>query len=195
MALSAFLVEVMALNRVDLPTFGRPTIPNFITTTAQTESTEGVIEFRQPAPGHEQLRAEVKGKVVEAPPKELELLACLAWHPNRVYTRDQLLDEVWGFEYYGDSRTIDVHVKRLREKLEGASDNGTSRPSGAWAISSRLGNDVPPQYHQPGIFFDHRRGADPGSERDVRHPDSVGSLLCQERRTALNAILNGAPIM
>ena len=63
-----------------------------------------------------------KGKVVEAPPKELELLNCLASHPNRVYTRDQLLDEVWGFEYYGDSRTIDVHVKRLREKLAGASD-------------------------------------------------------------------------
>ena len=64
----------------------------------------------------------VDGKVVETPPKELELLNCLASHPNRVYTRDQLLDEVWGFEYYGDSRTIDVHVKRLREKLAGASD-------------------------------------------------------------------------
>lgn len=65
----------------------------------------------------------VKGKMVEAPPKELELLAALCSHPNRVYTRDQLLDEVWGFDYYGDSRTIDVHVKRLREKLAGASEN------------------------------------------------------------------------
>lgn len=64
----------------------------------------------------------VDGKVVDAPPKELELLFHLASHPNRVFTRDQLLDEVWGFEYYGDSRTIDVHVKRLREKLAGASD-------------------------------------------------------------------------
>ena len=64
----------------------------------------------------------VDGKVVDTPPKELELLFHLASNPNRVYTRDQLLDEVWGFEYYGDSRTIDVHVKRLREKLEGASD-------------------------------------------------------------------------
>ena len=63
----------------------------------------------------------VKGQTVEAPPKELELLYFLACHPNHVFTRDQLLDEVWGFEYYGDSRTIDVHVKRLREKLEGAS--------------------------------------------------------------------------
>ena len=64
----------------------------------------------------------VNGQKIDTPPKELELLACLAGHPNRVYTRDQLLDEVWGFEYYGDSRTIDVHVKRLREKLAGASD-------------------------------------------------------------------------
>ena len=64
----------------------------------------------------------VDGKVMDTPPKELELLFYLASNPNRVYTRDQLLDEVWGFEYYGDSRTIDVHVKRLREKLEGASE-------------------------------------------------------------------------
>ena len=64
----------------------------------------------------------VDGKVIDTPPKELELLFHLASNPNRVYTRDQLLDEVWGFEYYGDSRTIDVHVKRLREKLEGVSD-------------------------------------------------------------------------
>ena len=58
------------------------------------------------------------GKAVDMPPKELELLYHLASNPNRVYTRDQLLDEVWGFDYYGDSRTVDVHVKRLREKLE-----------------------------------------------------------------------------
>ncbi len=64
----------------------------------------------------------VDGKVVDTPPKELELLFHLASNPNKVFTRDQLLDEVWGFEYYGDSRTIDVHVKRLREKLEGVSD-------------------------------------------------------------------------
>ena len=64
----------------------------------------------------------VDGRVVDTPPKELELLFHLANNPNRVYTRDQLLDEVWGFEYYGDSRTVDVHIKRLREKLEGVSD-------------------------------------------------------------------------
>ena len=92
------------------------------TTTAAAESTEGVIEFDNLRLDMNSYELRVKGKVVEAPPKELELLNCLASHPNRVYTRDQLLDEVWGFEYYGDSRTIDVHVKRLREKLAGASD-------------------------------------------------------------------------
>ena len=64
----------------------------------------------------------VRGTVVSTPPKEMELIYHLASNPNRVYTRDQLLDEVWGFEYYGDSRTVDVHVKRLREKLDGVSD-------------------------------------------------------------------------
>ena len=64
----------------------------------------------------------VAGKKVDTPPKEMELLFYLASSPNRVYTRNQLLDEVWGFDYFGDSRTVDVHVKRLREKLEGASE-------------------------------------------------------------------------
>ena len=63
----------------------------------------------------------IDGKKVDAPPKEMELLFFLASSPNRVYTRNQLLDEVWGFDYFGDSRTVDVHVKRLREKLEGIS--------------------------------------------------------------------------
>ena len=64
----------------------------------------------------------VDGKRIDTPPKELELIYHLASNPNRVFTRDQLLDEDWGFDYYGDSRTVDVHVKRLREKLEGVSD-------------------------------------------------------------------------
>ena len=63
----------------------------------------------------------IDGKKVDTPPKEMELLYYLAASPNRVYTRNQLLDEVWGFDYFGDSRTVDVHVKRLREKLEGVS--------------------------------------------------------------------------
>ena len=64
----------------------------------------------------------VDGKKIDTPPKEMELLFHLASSPNRVFTRNQLLDEVWGFDYFGDSRTVDVHVKRLREKLEGVSD-------------------------------------------------------------------------
>lgn len=64
----------------------------------------------------------VDGKRIDTPPKEMELLYHLASAPNRVFTRNQLLDEVWGFDYFGDSRTVDVHIKRLREKLEGISD-------------------------------------------------------------------------
>ena len=64
----------------------------------------------------------VNGVQVDTPPKEMELIYHLASNPNRVFTRDQLLDEVWGFDYYGDSRTVDVHVKRLREKLDGVSE-------------------------------------------------------------------------
>ena len=64
----------------------------------------------------------INGKKVETPPKEMELLYFLASNPNMVFTRDQLLDKVWGYEYYGDCRTVDVHIKRLREKLEGVSE-------------------------------------------------------------------------
>ena len=73
----------------------------------------------------------VNGVAVDTPPKELELIYHFASNPNRVYTRDQLLDEVWGFAYYGDSRTVDVHVKRLREKLEGVSEQ--------WALKTVWG--------------------------------------------------------
>ena len=78
----------------------------------------------------------VDGRVVDTPPKELELLFHLASNPNRVYTRDQLLDEVWGFEYYGDSRTVDVHVKRLREKLEGVSDQWSLKT--VWGVGYKF---------------------------------------------------------
>ena len=73
----------------------------------------------------------VDGVKIEAPPKEMELLFHLASAPNRVYTRNQLLDEVWGFDYFGDSRTVDVHIKRLREKLENVSDK--------WALKTVWG--------------------------------------------------------
>lgn len=73
----------------------------------------------------------VNGQKIDTPPKELELLYHLAATPNRVYTRNQLLDEVWGFDYFGDSRTVDVHIKRLREKLENVSDK--------WALKTVWG--------------------------------------------------------
>ncbi len=78
----------------------------------------------------------VDGKVIDAPPKELELLFHLASNPNRVFTRDQLLDEVWGFEYYGDSRTVDVHIKRLREKLDGVSDQWSLKT--VWGVGYKF---------------------------------------------------------
>lgn len=98
-------------------------------TTSETEVKE--VKYEKLSVNMTRYELRVDGKVLDTPPKELELLFHLASNPNRVYTRDQLLDEVWGFEYYGDSRTIDVHVKRLREKLEGVSDK--------WALKTVWG--------------------------------------------------------
>ena len=78
----------------------------------------------------------VAGVQIDTPPKEMELIIHLAKNPNRVFTRDQLLDEVWGYDYYGDSRTVDVHVKRLREKLEGASDKWELRT--VWGVGYKF---------------------------------------------------------
>ena len=81
-----------------------------------------VVEYDGLSINMDTFELKVRGKVVDTPPKEMELIYHLASNPNRVFTRDQLLDEVWGFDYYGDSRTVDVHVKRLREKLDGVSE-------------------------------------------------------------------------
>ena len=78
----------------------------------------------------------VDGKKVDTPPKEMELLFYLASSPNRVFTRNQLLDEVWGFDYFGDSRTVDVHIKRLREKLEGVSDGWNLKT--VWSVGYKF---------------------------------------------------------
>ena len=78
----------------------------------------------------------VCGKVIDLPPKELELIYFLASNYNRVFTRDQLLDKVWGFDYLGDSRTVDVHIKRLREKLEGANGNWTLKT--IWGVGYKF---------------------------------------------------------
>lgn len=72
----------------------------------------------------------------DIPPKELELLFFLSSHPNKVYTRDQLLNEVWGYDYYGDSRTVDVHVKRLREKIDGISERWTLKT--VWGVGYKF---------------------------------------------------------
>ena len=93
----------------------------------RTETKEGeqkkVITFENLSINIDNYELEINGKLIDVPPKELELLYFLASNPNRVYTREQLLEEVWGFDYFGDSRTVDVHIKRLREKLEGVEGN------------------------------------------------------------------------
>lgn len=106
--------------------------------TGKSDSQSDVKEVRYDKLVVNMTRYELKvdGNVVDTPPKELELLFHLASNPNRVYTRDQLLDEVWGFEYYGDSRTVDVHVKRLREKLEGVSDQWSLKT--VWGVGYKF---------------------------------------------------------
>jgi len=84
----------------------------------------------------ENYELKVKGVQIDTPPKEMELIYHLACNPNRVFTRDQLLDEVWGFDYYGDSRTVDVHVKRLREKLDGVSDKWSLKT--VWGVGYKF---------------------------------------------------------
>ncbi len=106
--------------------------------TGKSGSHEDVKEVRYDKLVVNMTRYELKvdDQVVDTPPKELELLFHLASNPNRVYTRDQLLDEVWGFEYYGDSRTVDVHIKRLREKLEGVSDKWSLKT--VWGVGYKF---------------------------------------------------------
>ena len=82
----------------------------------------------------------VDNVIVDTPPKELELIFHLASNPNHVFTRNQLLDEVWGFDYYGDSRTVDVHIKRLREKLEGVSDKWSLKT--VWGVGYKFETNV-----------------------------------------------------
>ncbi len=86
------------------------------------QADDEIIRFENLEVSHEKYELKLNGRSVDIPPKELELLYFLASNYNRVFTRDQLLDKVWGFDYLGDSRTVDVHIKRLREKLAGASD-------------------------------------------------------------------------
>ena len=100
-------------------------------TGGEEEQTEKKLTFDKLVINLDSYELLVDGKRVDTPPKELELLYHLASAPNRVFTRNQLLDEVWGFDYFGDSRTVDVHIKRLREKVENVSDQ--------WALKTVWG--------------------------------------------------------
>ena len=95
-----------------------------------------VVKFENIEISRQKYELKLKGKSVDIPPKELELLYFLASNYNRVFTRDALLDKVWGFDYLGDSRTVDVHVKRLREKLEGVSDKWTLKT--VWGVGYKF---------------------------------------------------------
>ena len=106
------------------------------TAQSKTESHDGELVFDNLVVNITKYELKVKGEVVDTPPKEMELLYYLAKNPNKVFTRDALLDEVWGFEYYGDSRTIDVHIKRLREKLEGVSDQWSLKT--VWGVGYKF---------------------------------------------------------
>ena len=88
----------------------------------EREQSNDVIKFDNIEINMDEYTLKLKGKSVDIPPKELALIHYLASNYNRVFTRDQLLDKVWGYDFAGDSRTVDVHIKRLREKLEGVSD-------------------------------------------------------------------------
>ena len=101
-----------------------------------TEESRQEVEYHNLFVSLTNYKLVIAGKQVDAPPKEIELLYHLAKNPNRVFTRDQLLDEIWGFKYFGDSRTVDVHIKRIREKLEGASDRWGIRT--VWGIGYKF---------------------------------------------------------
>ncbi len=103
---------------------------------ASAETDKKEVNFDKLTVNMTKYELKVDGRVIDTPPKELELLFHLASNPNRVYTRDQLLDEVWGFEYYGDSRTVDVHIKRLREKLEGVSEKWSLKT--VWGVGYKF---------------------------------------------------------
>ena len=100
------------------------------------QNDDETIKFENIEISRSKYELKLKGKTVDIPPKELDLLYFLASNFNRVFTRDQLLDKVWGFDYLGDSRTVDVHVKRLREKLEGVSDKWTLKT--VWGVGYKF---------------------------------------------------------
>lgn len=104
--------------------------------TRDDKMAEECIKYDNIEISKQKYQLKIKGKSIDLPPKELELLYFLASNPNQVFTRDQLLDKVWGFDYLGDTRTVDVHIKRLREKLEGVSDQWTLKT--VWSVGYKF---------------------------------------------------------
>lgn len=101
-----------------------------------TENTEKIVSHENLTVNLTNYELIINGNSMDIPPKELELLYYLASHPNRVFTREQLLEDVWGFDYYGDSRTVDVHIKRIREKIEGLSEKWTLKT--VWSVGYKF---------------------------------------------------------
>lgn len=104
--------------------------------TDASESDSDEVAFDKLSINMSTYELKIDGVLTDIPPKELELLNYLCVHPNKVFTRDQLLDEVWGYEYFGDSRTVDVHVKRLREKVEGVSEKWSLKT--VWGVGYKF---------------------------------------------------------
>ncbi|MCR4749070.1 MAG: response regulator transcription factor [Lachnospiraceae bacterium] len=102
---------------------------------AVTESNEKCVEYQDLVINQTNYSVIYMGKNVDMPPKELELLYFLASNPNHVFTREQLLDRIWGYEYMGDTRTVDVHIKRLREKIN---DHDSWKISTIWGIGYKF---------------------------------------------------------
>ena len=100
------------------------------------ENTDKIVSYENIMINLSNYELVLNGENLSIPPKELELLYYLAAHPNRVFTREQLLEDVWGFDYYGDSRTVDVHIKRIREKIEGLSEKWALKT--VWSVGYKF---------------------------------------------------------
>ena len=101
----------------------------------QEASDDKVVKYQDLEINMTNYSVNYQGSRIDMPPKELELLYFLASSPNRVFTREQLLDQIWGYEYVGDTRTVDVHIKRLREKIK---DHETWRIATIWGIGYKF---------------------------------------------------------
>lgn len=102
---------------------------------AQNKSDSKIVEYPDLIVNQTNYSVVYQGETVDMPPKELELLYFLAASPNQVFTREQLLDHIWGYEYIGDTRTVDVHIKRLREKIK---DHENWSLSTVWGIGYKF---------------------------------------------------------